>query len=119
MMKFIIDNWFVLVTLAAVTVCVAVTFAKMPFNKQLEKVGEWLLYAVTMAEKELGGGTGQIKLRYVYDLFVSRFAWLAKVITFEKFTKMVDEALDKMKEMLGKNTAMQKLVTGEAGENSE
>ena len=81
-------------------------------DKQLKKVREWLLYAVTKAEKELGGGTGQIKLRYVYDMFVARFTWLAQVISFEMFSMMVDEALEKMKGMLESNKAMQELVNG-------
>ena len=71
------------------------------------------------AEKELGGGTGQIKLRYVYDMFVARFAWLARVISFEAFSMMVDEALERMKKMLESNKAMQTLVSGEAGEVNE
>ena len=94
-------------------------FVKMPSDKQLNKVREWLLYAVTKAEKELGGGTGQIKLRYVYDMFVARFAWLARVISFEAFSMMVDEALERMKKMLENNKAMQTLVSGEAGETVE
>lgn len=85
----------------------------------LNKVREWLLYAVTKAEKELGGGTGQIKLRYVYDMFVARFTWLARVISFEAFSIMVDEALERMKKMLESNKAMQTLVSGEAGETVE
>ena len=71
------------------------------------------------SEKELGGGTGQIKLRYVYDMFVTRFAWLARVISFEAFSMMVDEALERMKKMLESNKAMQMLVSGEAGEVNE
>lgn len=99
-MKYIVENWFVIVGLIAV--CAAggyavYVFVKMPSDKQLNKVREWLLYAVTKAEKELGGGTGQIKLRYVYDMFVARFAWLARVISFEAFSMMVDEALERMK----------------------
>ena len=94
-------------------------FVKMPSDKQLNKVREWLLYAVTKAEKELGGGTGQIKLRYVYDMFVARFAWLARAISFEAFSMMVDEALERMKKMLESNKAMQTLVSGEAGEVNE
>ena len=63
-MKYIVENWFVIVGLIAV--CAAggyavYVFVKMPSDKQLNKVREWLLYAVTKAEKELGGGTGQIK----------------------------------------------------------
>ena len=112
-MKYIVENWFVIVALMTVAAAGGYTiyvFVKMPSDKQLSKVREWLLYAVTKAEKELGGGTGQIKLRYVYDMFVARFTWFAKAISFEMFSMMVDEALDKMKEML---------VSGEAGEVSE
>lgn len=80
-MKYIVENWFVIVGLIAV--CAAggyavYVFVKMPSDKQLNKVREWLLYAVTKAEKELGGGTGQIKLRYVYDMFVARFGGSAR-----------------------------------------
>ena len=92
-MKFITENWFVLVALAAVAAAggyAVYTFVKMPTDKQLKKVREWLLYAVTKAEKELGGGTGQIKLRYVYDMFVARLTWLAQGIFFEMFSMMVD-----------------------------
>ena len=114
-MKFITENWFVLVALAAVAAAggyAVYTFVKMPSDKQLKKVREWLLYAVTKAEKELGGGTGQIKLRDVYDMFVARFGWLAQVSSFEMFSMMVDEALEKMKGMLVSNKAMQELVNG-------
>ena len=75
-MKYIVENWFVIVGLIAVLAAggyAIYVFVKMPSDKQLTKVREWLLYAVTKAEKELGGGTGQIKLRYVYDMFVTRF----------------------------------------------
>lgn len=78
-MKYIVENWFVIVGLIAVLTAggyAVYVFMKMPSDKQLNKVREWLLYAVTKAEKELGGGTGQIKLRYVYDMFVARFTWL-------------------------------------------
>ena len=114
-MKFITENWFVLVAFAAVAAAggyVVYAFVKMPSDRQLEKVREWLLYAVTKAEKELGGGTGQIKLRYVYDMFVARFGWLAQVISFEMFSILVDDALDKMKGLLESNKAMQELVNG-------
>ena len=118
-MKYIVENWFVIVGLIAVLAAggyAVYVFVKMPSDKQLNKVREWLLYAVTKAEKELGGGTGQIKLRYVYDMFVARFAWLARVISFEAFSMM---ALERMKKMLESNKAMQTLVSGEAGETVE
>lgn len=118
-MKFITENWFLIVALAAVAGsmgCAVYAFAKMPSDKKLKKVREWLLYAVTKAERELGGGTGKIKLRYVYDMFVARFAWVAKVISFERFSMMVDDALEEMKKMLAENKAMQELVNGKTVE---
>lgn len=122
-MEFLAQNWFIIVGVAAVAAAgtyAVYTFVKMPSDKQLNKVREWLLYAVTKAEKELGGGTGQIKLRYVYDMFVARFAWMAKILSFEAFSLMVDEALEKMKAMLESNKAVQSLVAGaEAGEPDE
>ena len=121
-MKYIVENWFVIVGLIAVLATggyAAYVFMKMPLDKQLNKVREWLLYAVTKAEKELGAGTGKLKLRYVYDMFVARFEWLAKVITFDMFSMMVDEALEQMRTMLDSNEAVQKLIANEAGEGSE
>ena len=85
-------------------------FIELGKEKQLEKVREWLLYACIMAEKKLGGGTGQVKLRYVYDLFVEKFSFLKLLVTFEQFSGMVDEALVKMREMLEKNPNVAMLV---------
>ena len=85
-MKYIVENWFAIVGLIAVLTAggyAVYVFVKMPSDKQLNKVREWLLYAVTKAEKELGGGTGQIKLRYVYDMFVARFTWLGGLILYD------------------------------------
>lgn len=119
MMKFITENWFVIVAgmaLAAGAGYAVYAFFKMPSDKQLNKVSEWLLFAVTKAEKELGAGTGKIKLRYVYDMFVARFDWLAEVISFEMFSIMVDEALDRMKDILDSNEAVKNFVAGEKKE---
>lgn len=103
---FIVDNWYVLV--AAIALLVGIAFAlrhflKLPTKDQIAKIKEWLLFAVTEAEKELGGGTGQLKLRQVYDLFVQRFPAVAAVISFDTFSSWVDEALEQMREMLKNN----------------
>lgn len=85
-------------------------FIKLEKDKQLEIVKEWLLLAVVEAEKKLGGGTGQIKLRYVYDMFIEKFKFLALMITFEQFSIMVDTALDKMRLMLSSNEKLKDYV---------
>ena len=122
-MKYIVENWFVIVGLIAV--CAAggyavYVFVKMPSDKQLNKSERMAALCSHKGRKRnWGGGTGQIKLRYVYDMFVARFTWLARVISFEAFSMMVDEALERMKKMLESNKAMQTLVSGEAGETVE
>lgn len=114
-MDFIIENWYViiaaLVALAGAGIA-AYAFFKLPRTEQLDKVREWLLWAVTNAEKELGDGTGQIKLRQVYDLFVVRFPWLAKIVSFGVFSELVDEALEKMNGLLATNPAVRALIDG-------
>ena len=105
-MKFLIENWPVLLSfLCGVAVCLlfAVRFSKEPTEKKITMIKEWLLFAVVQAEKELGAGTGQIKLRYVWDLFIQTFPALAPVISFELFSKLVDEALDQMRHLLETN----------------
>ena len=115
-MDFIINYWYVLLAIVA---AVAVggyaiyAFAKMPSSEQLSKVKEWLLYAVTEAEKELGGGTGQIKLRYVYDMFIAKFSYLAKVVSFESFSGLVDEVLEDFRNMLETNKKLDNYVNGD------
>lgn len=115
-MEFIVNNWYIILAVAAilgVAVVAVIRYFKLPSEAQLAKVREWLLWAVTEAEKELGGGTGRLKLRQVYDLFVTRFPWLAKVVPFELFSDMVDDALEEMREMLKTNQAVKALVNGE------
>lgn len=115
-MDFFIENWFLLFAFVAmvVTFVLAIwSFFKKPTPEQMDNLREWLLGAVTEAEKELGGGTGQLKLRQVYDAFLVRFPWLAKVISFDTFAELVDEALEEMRAMLAKNTAVQAYVAGD------
>lgn len=119
-MKFIIDNWYILVIglIFAVLVIKAIfIYINHPSEKKLSKVREWLLYAVTEAEKELGGGTGQIKLRYVYDMFLAKFPYLAKVVSFDSFSKLVDEALEKFRELLKSNKKITEYVRKDSDNN--
>lgn len=112
-MEWIANYWPLLVALVAVLAVVIFAiykFAKQPRPEQLKKVREWLLYAVTAAQKQFGSGTGQIKLRYVYDKFLTKFPALITVISFELFSNLVDEALVKFKEILETNNMIQKYV---------
>lgn len=88
-------------------------FIQLGKEQQLDKIQEWLLFAVTQAEKELGNNTGQLKLRMVYGQFIDKFKILAMLITFEEFSDMVDNALDTMRNMLSSNEAVKQLVEGD------
>ena len=112
-MDFIINNWQLIIAAIAI-ISVVITsvynFIKMPRSRALEQVQEWLLLAVAEAEKEFGSGTGQLKLRYVYDLFINRFPSLAKIISFEYFSQLVDKALEKFNNILSSNKQVQNYV---------
>jgi hypothetical protein len=115
-MDFLISNWFLIViAIAAIVVggYSGYVFAKRPTTEQIIKVKEWLLYAVTEAEKVLGSGTGQVKLRYVYDMFLTKFPYLSKAISFESFSVLVDEVLVKFRELLSSNDKLKDYVEGE------
>lgn len=73
----------------------------------------WLVYAVAEAEKILGSGTGQLKLRMVYDMAVLRFPIMAKILPFNLFGKLVDAALDVMNDMITNNTSIAEAITNE------
>ena len=58
-MEFIINYWYIIVAIIAALVVAGVAIYRyfgLPSDAQLAKVREWLLWAVTEAEKELGGG---------------------------------------------------------------
>ena len=114
-MKAFLENWH----LAVVFLCIfgaagaaAVRFYKQPKEEQQTKVKEWLLWAVTTAEADLGSGTGKLKLRQVYDMFLERFPKVAAAVSFETFSKWVDTALIDMRKMLEQNQAVSRLVKG-------
>ena len=115
-MNWLIDNWYLLVggvALIVVAGFAAYKFVGLPTKEQVIKIKEWLKYAVTMAEKELGGKTGQLKLRMVYDMFVSKFPSVAKLISFDTFASWVDDALEWMNKQLESNKAIETVVNGE------
>ncbi len=88
------------------------SFLSLPSQTQLAKLKEWLLYAVIIIEKEYSHGTGQLKLRAAYNMFVERFPSLVAVVSFELFSKLVDEALAEMKKILETNKDIEAYING-------
>lgn len=118
-MEFIVNNWYalalVIVFIAGGTIAV-LRFHRMSNSERESMIREWLLQAVILAEREYGSGTGKLKLSSVYDKFCERFPWLAKVISFEKFSGYVDDSLVEMKNILKENNAIASVVEANGGE---
>lgn len=112
-MEWLIENWYVLIAAAAglaVVVTGVIAFFKLPPAAQKKNILNWLLGAVTLAEAKFGSGTGELKLREVYDKFIQRFPLVSKLISFDTFSGLVDDALETMRETLQANTKLAEYV---------
>ncbi len=106
-MEFIINHWGELIIIPMLI------FAVICWFKNEKRVAQnWLLTAVSEAEKEFGAKTGNLKLHNVYDWFISKFPVFARVLTFETFGKMVDIALDEMRKAIETNPAFKSYIQG-------
>lgn len=103
-MKWLVDNWSLLVVVAVVVGYVLLSGKK--------SVKEWLLYGVFMAESEWGSGTGKLKLRTVYDMFVAKYPIISKLLPFSVFSLWVDEALKEMRKILEENMDIKAYIEG-------
>lgn len=110
------ENWYMLIALCSVLLVIiaaVVNWLKLPTPQKRADVKQWLCYAVTEAERKLKGGTGQLKLRMVYDMFLSKFPEMKKFISFETFSEWVDESLKWLEIQLSQNKAFKEYVYGE------
>lgn len=115
-MQWMIDNRsfiFIIGILLGVGFYYVKRFLSLPSQIQIQKLKEWLLYAVIIVEKEYSHGTGQLKLRAAYNMFVERFPSLVSVVSFELFSKLVDEALVEMRKILETNKDIEAYVKGD------
>ena len=113
MLNWLANNWFLILMFIIITTEVVITlvkFSNKPTEEKVAKFKEWLLLMVAQAEKELGAGTGKLKLRYVYDKALAQFPNLTMALSFEKFSEYVDDALNKFRDMLSTNKQVQDYV---------
>lgn len=83
-----------------------INYIKKPKEEKISDVQEWLKMAVAYAEREFGSKTGQLKLRYVYDLFLQRYPELHYFVSFEDISEWVDVALEWLNSQLESNKAI-------------
>lgn len=86
-------------------------FSRKSKEQKIETLIHWLRKAVYYAEKELGSGTGQLKLATVYGQAVEKFPWIAELYSYEKFdTELVQPALDWLNKQMANNDNIKKLL---------
>lgn len=71
-----------------------------------------LVYICLRAEKHFGSKTGVIKLRCVYNWFVTKYPIMSLFISFEDFAKMVDVALVEMRKLIQTNMGVFEYMEG-------
>ena len=122
MMALLMEYWWLAIVILAILVIAfmfLITYINLPKSKKATKVKEWLLFAVVQAEKELGSGTGQLKLRYVYNLALSKFPIFIKLIPFELFSNFVDGALQQLENLIEDNEGVKKYMEKILGKEDE
>ena len=108
-LKMIVENWLLFVIAAVIvllTVYAVLKFLKLTPEQKLDRVKMALLYMVIEAEKELKRKTGQAKRSKVWNWIVENFPIISLFITEEKFDSMLEEALEKMRNMLESNSSL-------------
>ena len=96
--------YFIIAVLAVIFVMIAAMRYKSFKN--------WLVYAVSEAEKYLGSGTGKFKIRYAYDLAIKQYPVIAKIIPWLLFSKLIDAALVVMRQMIDDNQMIANVISG-------
>ena len=115
-MQFLIDYWpfiIIFIAMAVIGIRFIIKFVKNPTPQQLESIKQWAIYACAMAEASLGSGTGQLKMRATYDMFLTKFPALSKLISFEAYQGITETALVEFKKMLAQNPSVKDLIIKE------
>ena len=121
-MEFIINYWYLIITALAILVMAIlfiVDFAKKSPKEKLESVKQWAIYACALAQAHLGSGTGQLKMRETYNMFLQTFPTLAQVISFDTYKNTAEMALTELKEMLKTNPNIQNAIIKEGEQKYE
>ena len=112
--NFIIANWdFILLIVAAIA---AVVFAVFKGNKSV--VMKMLYALVTEAERNLGGGTGSLKLATVIETIYPKLPTIIKTfVTDAMLEKWVEDALAVAKTTWEKNAKIAEYIEKPAAES--
>ena len=103
MIDFIVTYW------REILFCI-LAFVAVIYGCMTGKCIEWLKYAVAEAERYLGSGTGQLKLRQVYDAFTDKYPVFSTIVPFKLFEYWVKVALKWFDKQLASNKNVKEFV---------
>ena len=96
--------------------CTCLILGVLYFRGQKKIVYKILYALITEAEKQFGGGTGELKQAYVIEKIYNALpAVLKSVISAERLGKWVDDALIKAKAKWGENSSVSGYIEGGEG----
>ena len=105
-------HWTMLLLAALLCIPLDLANERIPWAMPL-----WLqavLGGLTVTAAELAAG---LVLNRWLGLAIWDYSWLARIVPFDLFSSLVDDALEDMREMLKTNQAVQAHVSGEGGGN--
>lgn len=103
MVAFLVANWYAII-MTGLAVFLVIFLAVRGQTKSLEGI---LFALVTQAEKEFGGGTGELKLATVIKWAYEKMpTWARAFITVERLTNMINQAVETAKEKWDNNPAI-------------
>lgn len=124
-MQWLMDNWTLLASLIAAVALAGIkvkNYLAMTAEEQekakkeardrlVRAVSDWLLNAVIEAERDLGSGTGKLKIRAVYERALKVFGpELAQIITLEQLDELAQKPLEEMRKLLESNCNVSRYV---------
>ena len=118
MINFLINNWYlIIIAIAGLSLLInyLFDFSQKPSAAKIQNIKEWAIYACALAEAHLGSGTGQLKMRETYDMFIVRFPDLARIVSFEMYKNIAELALLEFKQMMQNIPKVKNLILEEGG----
>lgn len=91
-------------------ILVVLGLAIILYVMNLSSFKNWLVYAVSKAEKLFGSKTGKLKLRYVYYLAIEAYPLIVKLLPFSIFSILVDSSLKAMRLMIENNKEISDII---------
>lgn len=102
----------VIILILILTIALSISdFIHKSKEEKIDILVNWAKKAVYEAEEYFGGGTGALKLAFVYNKAVEQFPWFAKLLTYEEFNEqIIKPSLEWLNEQIAKNPNIKQLL---------